>query len=201
MEVKEIQIKFLSLEPTEAVKEYVHKKLAKVENFLERATKGEVIIKERIKSRGVDKDFRVDINIYLPKSTVIVQEEGEDVYALIDKSVDVLTRRLKRYHDKLSQWEGKTPWKVIAAEEAMAEFESEDSVEDYDGYSDYIPKISVHKKIEDMRPLEDAEAIEEMELMGFNQLLFRSKRGKFCMVYKREDGTYGLVEPADGLEA
>jgi putative sigma-54 modulation protein len=201
MEVKEIQIKFISLEPTEAVKDYVYKKLSKIDNFLEKAIKADVVIRERIQRRGVDKDFRVDINIYLPKCPVIVQEEGEDVYALIDKSVDVLTRRLKRYNDKLSQWEGKKPWKVVAAEEAIAEFGSEDDLEDYESYTNYVPKISVHKKIEDMRPLEDAEAIEEMELMGFNQLLFRSKRGKFCMVYKREDGTYGLVEPADSADS
>ncbi len=196
MQVQETQIKFISMDSTEALKDYVFKKLSKVDNFLERATKAEVILSESVHKRGVDKDFRVDINISLPKSLVIVQEEGEDIYALIDKSVDILTRRLRRYYDKLSQWEGKTPWKVLEAEEALAKYESQE--EDYD-YSDYIPKIAVHKKIEDMRPLEDAEAIEEMELKGFNQLLFKSKRNKFCMVYKREDGTYGLVEPMDDI--
>ncbi|GEM_PF-229202 len=195
MEINEIQIKFISMDSTEAIKNYVFKKLGKVENFLEKATKGEVVLHEKTQTRGVDEDFRIDININLPGSFVVVQEEGEDLYALIDKAVDVLTRRLKRYHDKLSQWEGKTPWKVIAAEEAMAEYEPED--EEYGNYADYTPQIAVHKKIEDLRPLEDAEAIEKMELMGFDQLLFKSKRGKYCMVYRRGDGTYGLVEPME----
>ena len=195
MEVNEIQIKFISMESTEAIKDYVFRKLGKVENFLEKATKGEVFLHEKTQTRGVDEDFRIDINIHLPQSLVVVQEEGEDLYALIDKAVDVLARRLKRYHDKLSQWEGKKSWKVIAAEEAMVEYESGD--EDFDNYADYTPKIAVHKKIDDLRPLEEAEAIEKMQLMGFDQLLFKNKNGKYCMLYRRNDGTYGLVEPME----
>jgi putative sigma-54 modulation protein len=65
---------------------------------------------------------------------------------------------------------------------------------------EYVPKIAVRKKLEDLSPLEEGEAIEKMELSGFNQMLFRSKKtGLISMVYKREDGTYGLVEPVEGL--
>ena len=195
MKVEELQIKFISMEPTEAIKNYVVQKVGKVENFLEKAVKGEVVLKERVQRRGVDKDFRIDINISLPNSLVVVQEAGEDLYAIIDKGVDVLTRRLKRYFDKLSQWEGKEPWKVVHAQESNAKFETEEG----DQYTDYVPQIAVHKRIEDMRPREYAEAIEEMELMGFNQLLFKNKLGQYSMLYKREDGTYGLVEPAENL--
>lgn len=184
------------MDSTEAIKDYVLQKVGKVENFLERAVKGEVVLKERVQRRGVDKDFRIDINISLPNSLVIVQEAGEDLYAIIDKAVDVLARRLKRYYDKLSQWEGKEPWKIVHAQETLAEFEEK---EEGDDYSNYVPKIAVYKKIEDMRPKDYAEAIEEMELMGFNQFLFKNKQGQYSMLYKREDGSYGLVEPSENL--
>ncbi|KKP41634.1 MAG: hypothetical protein UR32_C0019G0026 [candidate division WS6 bacterium GW2011_GWE2_33_157] len=37
-----------------------------------------------------------------------------------------------------------------------------------------------------------------MELLGYDQFLFRSKStGKISMIYKREQGGYGLIEPAD----
>ncbi len=181
------------MDSTEAIKSYVLQKMGKVDNFLEKAIKGEVVLKERVQRRGVDKDFRIDINISLPNSLVIVQEAGEDLYAIMDKATDVLTRRLKRYHEKLSQWEGQEPWKIVHAQETLSEYE----VEQEDGaFQDYVPKIAVHKKIDDLQPKEYAEAIEEMELRGFNQFLFRNKQGQFAMLYKRQDGTYGLVEPA-----
>ena len=193
MKVEEVQIKFLSMEPTEAIKNYVIQKVGKVDNFLEKAVKAEVVLKERMQRRGVEKDFRIDINVSLPNNLVIVQEAGEDLYAIIDKAVDVLTRRLRRYNDKLSQWEGKEPWKVVHAQESMPD------VEEYDDYVDYVPKIAVHKKIDDLQPKEYAEAIEEMELRGFSQFLFKNKQGQFAMLYKREDGSYGLVEPSEDL--
>lgn len=196
MKIEELQIKFISMDSTEAIKDYVFQKVGKYENLLEKAIKGEVILKERVHRRGVDKDFRIDINISMPKSLIIVQEAGEDLYAIIDKATDTLARRLKRYSDRLSQWEGEEPWKIVHAQEALAEFEPE---EEYEQYSDYVPKIAVHKKIEDLHPRDYAEAIEEMELKGFNQFLFKNKKGQFAMIYKRQDGSYGLVEPADDL--
>jgi putative sigma-54 modulation protein len=196
MKVEDLQIKFISMDSTEAIKDYVIQKIGKLDNFLERATKGEVVLKERVQRRGVDKDFRIDINISMPNSLIIVQEAGEDLYAIIDKAVDVLARRLKRYQDKLSQWEGEEPWKVVHAAEALAEFEPE---EDFDEYADYVPKIAVYKKIKDLKPRDYAEAIEEMELKGFNQFLFKNKKGQFSMIYKRDDGSYGLVEPSEEI--
>ncbi len=193
MKVEDLQIKFISMDSTEAIKSYVIQKVGKVENFLEKAVKVEVVLKERVQRRGVDKDFRIDINVSLPNNLVIVQEAGEDLYVIIDKAVDVLARRLKRYYDKLSQWEGKEPWKIVHAKESMPE------VEEYEDYVDYVPEIAVHKKIDDLQPKEYAEAIEEMELRGFNQYLFKNKQGQFAMLYKREDGSYGLVEPSDEL--
>jgi len=67
-----------------------------------------------------------------------------------------------------------------------------------ESYTNYVPTIKIRKKVEDMSPLEEGEAIERMELLGYDQILFRSKEsGKISMIYRRKDGSYGLVEPAD----
>ncbi len=116
------------------------------------------------------------------------------MYAIIDQASDTLARRLKRYQERKSYWEGVTPWKVIEADANMEEIK-EDTLEQY---SDYTPIIATRKKIEDMTPLEEGEAIEKMELLGYDQYLFKNKAtGKFSMIYKRIKGGYGLVEPAD----
>ena len=48
-----------------------------------------------------------------------------------------------------------------------------------------------------MSPLEEGEAIERMEMLGYDSYLFRSnKTDKISLVYKRKDGSYGIVEPA-----
>ncbi|MFA5623059.1 MAG: ribosome-associated translation inhibitor RaiA [Candidatus Dojkabacteria bacterium] len=193
MNIEDIQITFVGMDPTDALKKYVVEKIEKHKHLWEDATSIEVFLKDTVYSRGVEHDFRIDINVFLPNSAVRVEESGPDMYANIDEASDTLARRLKRYIDKKSYWEGATPWKVLEANAQLRR-----PVEVVDDYSDYVPSISVRKKIEDMSPLEEGEAIEKMELLGYDQLLFRSKKtGKISMIYRRYTGDYGLVEPAD----
>jgi len=195
MEKDQIQISFIGMEPTESLKKYLLEKLFKKENLLEETTGIEVYLKQQKNFKGIKDDFRIDIDVHLPKADVRVEEIGSDMYANIDKATDIIFRRLKRYHDQKAHWEGNESWRVLEAELTQPE---EDDIDDY---SDYVPKIAKRKTVEDMSPLEEGEAIERMELMGYDQYLFRSKRtNKISMLYKRKSGGYGLVEPADGIE-
>ena len=188
-----IQIQFLGLKPTQPIKKYILEKIEKHKHLYKEATSIEVYVKENVNRRGVDSDFRIDINVVLPKSTVRVEVVGSNMYANIDQASDIMARRLKRYNDRKKYWEGSIPWRVLEADVL-----NEDLKEQDDEFSLYIPKIAVRKKVEDMSPMEEAEAIERMELWGYNQLLFRNKAtGKISMVYRREKGDYGLVEPTD----
>lgn len=195
MNSKDIQITFVGMEPTDAIKQYCIEKISKYEHLYSEATSIEVTLKEYVNSRGVKNDFRVDITLKLPNSLVRVEVTGEDMYANVDEATETMARRLKRYHERKAYWEGATPWRVLEADALR------DDLTDYfelDDYSDYTPQIAVRKKIEDMSPIEEAEAIERMELSGYDQILFRNKStGKITMVYKREQGGYGLVEPKD----
>lgn len=199
MEEKDIQISFVGMEPTEALRKYVLEKIMKKSILFSDATSTEVFLKEFTHSKGIEHDFRIDINVKLPNTVVRVEERGSDMYANIDKGTDILFRRLKRYGDKKEYWEGKASWKIMEAEEALKALEDE-SKEELDNYADYIPKIAKRKVVEDMSPIEEGEAIERMELAGYDQYLFRNKsNNKICMLYKRKQGGYGLVEPKEGI--
>jgi putative sigma-54 modulation protein len=190
MTPKDIQITFVGMEPTEALKKYVKEKIGKYKKLWKKATRVEVFLKENVNARGVKNDFRVDINVYLPQTKVRVEQTGKDMYANIDKASDILARRLKRYQERKKFWEGETPWKVLEAKMAN---ESDQEV-DQNHYS-YIPKIKTRKTITDLEKYEELEAVERMELSGYNQMMFRNRKtGKICMAYKREYGGYGLVE-------
>lgn len=193
MTIKDIQITFVGMDPTEALKKYVIEKIGKYEHLLIDAIGGDVVLKEYTNRKGIKNDFRVDITITLPRSSVRVEVNGENMYANIDEASDTLARRLKRYLDRKAYWEGVTPWKVLEADAMLKDIDDEK-----ESYTNYVPTIKIRKKVEDMSPLEEGEAIERMELLGYDQILFRSKEsGKISMIYRRKDGSYGLVEPAD----
>ncbi len=180
------------MEPTEALKSYVKEKISKYENLLDDATSIEVFLKESKSNRGVNDDFRIDINVSLPETRIRVEQRGENMYANIDEASDVLNRRLTRYNEMKDHWSGEKPWKMTEAEMSM------NNEEDTETNVIYIPKITKRKTMDDMTPLEEAEAIERMEMAGYDQYLFKNKStNKISMIYRRIDGGYGLVEPKD----
>jgi putative sigma-54 modulation protein len=190
-----IDVKYVGMKSSKALKDYIVEKIKKKEALLEDATSIEIFFKNNKHSRGVDEDFRVDININLPNSPVRVEQEGEDMYANIDLAMDTLDRRLKRYSDRKEHWEGIKPWKVLEAEAALEALTDEIESEPKD-YSEYVTGIVKRKVIKDMKPIQEAEAIERMELSGYDQYLFKNKNtGKISMIYRRNYGGYGLVEP------
>lgn len=192
-----INISFTGMEPSDALKSYLEEKITKHEELFKDISSVDVVLKENVNAKGVDKDFTLMVNVILPRAVVRVQESGEDMYAIIDKGTDVLVRRLRRYYDRRSNWDGTTPWRVLEAQEAL-EVEVDEVVE---SYSDYAPKISLRKKLSDLTPMPEGEAIEKMELMGDRQILFKnSATGKVSMIYTERDGNYVLVEPSDSLE-
>jgi len=189
------KVTFIGMDASDSLKEYIVEKLGRKESLLEDSTSIEIFFKQNKYTRGVDEDFRVDINVNLPNSLVRVEQSGADMYANIDMAIDTLNRRLSRYSDRKEHWEGIKPWKVLEAEAAL-EALTEEVEDELDDYSDYVPSIATRKVIKNMEVLEEAEAIERMELSGYDQFLFKNKgTGKISMVYRRRQGGYGLVEP------
>lgn len=190
MNKEDIRYTFLGMDSSDALKEYAWEKISKREDLLDHATSIEVAFRQSKAKKGVDSDFRIDISVDLPETPVRVEERGEDMYANIDLAADTLIRRLQRYVDRKASWSGEKDWKVEEGEPTLDQL-------DIDDYSDYIPKIVRRKKITDTSPLEEGEAIERMEMLGYDFFLFRNKStDKVSAIYRRKDGSYGIVEPS-----
>jgi len=194
MGLPDIQVSGNGMDITDAIHEYIVQKMTKYERIFDVATTIKVECTAHVAARGVDQDFRVEISMHLPRVVARVEKDGGDLYAIVDEITDVLARKVKRYKDKLRQWEGKIPWKIA---EAGASLDTEDLSEDV--YTQgYTPRVVKRKKIEDCTPISEEEAIERMEMLGHESFLFKSRDTKrFAMVYKRKRGGYGIVEPCE----
>ena len=190
MNKEDIRYTFLGMDSSDALKNYIWEKLNKREDLLKHATSLEVAFRQSKATKGVVNDFRVDISVDLPETPVRVEQRGEDMYANIDLAVDTFVRRLQRYVDMKARWSGEEEWRVDDGEVTGDHLELDD-------YVDYTPKIVRRKKIEDTSPLEEGEAIERMDMLGYDFFLFRNKKtDKMSVVYRRKDGSYGIVEPS-----
>ena len=191
LEENNICVSFVGMDPTDSLRDYVIEKITKKEDLLKDATSINVFLKQETSNKGVKDDFRININVALPETAIRVEERGFDMYANIDLAIDTLNRRLKRYIDMKDRWAGQKSWRI-------QEEEDEEDMDLIDDYTHYVPKVSKRKKVDNMSPIEEAEAIERMEMLGYDQFLFKNKEtDKISMIYRRRDGTYGLIEPKD----
>lgn len=188
----DIRISARKMDLTDAIKAYCEDKIKKYDYLLETATDIAVELTETSTHRGTSQDFTIEIDVHLPNARIIVRQNGPDIYALIDSSTDVLSRRLKRYKEQLRNWEGEDGWKtefVENLEESM-----DDLVEEVEDYSGYIPKISKRIKLEESAPIHEAQAIEHMELMGLTSYLFKNaETGGWSLIRKTNKG-YEVVD-------
>ena len=68
------------------------------------------------------------------------------------------------------------------------ELELEESFEDDD-------QVVLKRKKIDMKPMDEEEAMLQMEMLGHDFFIYKDRDTKrICILYKRKDGNYGLIE-------
>lgn len=166
-----------NIEVTDALKDITEKKLSRLDKFFQEDVEGNVVY-------SVERNWKVlEITINLPGTILRVEEASDDMYAAIDKAVDVLERQIRKYKTKLQKrYQGGETIRfdnVLPLEEEL----------------DERPRIVKTKRFE-MKPMNVDEAILQMELLGHNFFVFMNADiDQVSVVYKRRDGNYGLIEP------
>jgi ribosomal subunit interface protein len=101
--MNQINITGRGIKLTEPLKNYINKKISKLNKLFNKSISVYCEIKETKTRIGVNRLFTVEVSISLPRAYIKVQKEGYDVYQLIDEIEPVLQRRVKKYWDKLRE--------------------------------------------------------------------------------------------------
>lgn len=108
--------------------------------------------------------------------------------AAVDKAVDIIESQIVRHKGRMRN-------KVRQNAAFKAEYESipireEDLAQEEDGIV-----IEKSKRFE-LRPMDAEEAVMQMELLGHGFFVFLdASSDTINVVYKRKNGTYGIIEP------
>lgn len=118
------------------------------------------------------------------KGTIFRAEEvTSDMYVGLDGIVDKLSSQMSRFKTKLQKKH--KDHKEFVFEE-LPELSTPDSLE----------AQIVRKKNFDLIPMTSEEAVMQMELLEHNFYIFMNMESEsVAVVYKRKDGSYGLLEP------
>jgi len=183
-----IQVKGKNIEVTDALRNYVEKKLQKLEKYFHDIREASVILSVQ---RGMHM-----VEVQLEGDGILLRGEerrGTDMYGSIDQVVEKLEIRVKKFKGKLY---GKTTETGPREKVALKEQKLTEAFGPAEDIEPVFPEIIRTKRFA-MKPMTPEEAAQQMELLHHTFFVFRnSDTEDVNVVYKREDGGYGLIEPA-----
>ncbi len=174
---------------TEALREYATRKIGKLERYFERPLDTDVHVTLSV----VRELHSIEVTIPIPGLLLRGEERSEDMYASIDLVMEKLEQQIRKHKSKLTRKtrhnsEQRAVFKEVSVAPIVAVLDEEDADED-----DYDV---VKTKRFQFKPMDIDEAILQMNLVGHNFYVFaNSDTAKVSVVYKRNDGRYGLIEP------
>ncbi len=171
-----------NIEVTPAIREYIEKKVSKLERYFNESPNASVSVNLKVYQ---DKKSKVEITIPMKNLVLRAEELHEDMYAAIDLITDKLERQIRKHKTKVNR-----------------KFRGQDSIKDVapiftevDAGGDEDDLELVRTKRFDLKPMDSEEAILQMNLLGHSFYVFHNAdTNNTNVVYKRKDGRYGLIE-------
>lgn len=164
------------MQVSEPLKARVEKKLGKLERYFRDEPEATVRFKKQKGARNI-----VEITVNAGGTILRAEESSNDMYLSIDHAVDKIESQLRRYRTKLDKRIRTNELEPVA--EAAPEYE--EAVYDV-----------VRTKKFSVKPMSVEDAITQMELLGHDFFLFLNEDSETMNVlYRRHDGSYGLLQP------
>ena len=164
---------------TDKIKDYVEKKLGKLDKFFRDESEARVVI-GTIK----DNDY-IEATIYAGGMMYRAEASDKEILAAIDKIVDVIERQIRKNKTRLEKKikRDATLDNMLLSGNTYTEGEETKEFE------------IVKTKRFTVKPMSSEEAVLQMNLLGHNFFVFKNQEtDEMNIVYKRKDGKYAIIE-------
>jgi putative sigma-54 modulation protein len=188
----QLSVTFRHMEGSDALKEHAREKLDKIKKYFPDPIMAHVVLSTE---RGYQ--HCADVNIQLHNGLTIKGSEAtEDMYSSIDLVMAKIERQVRRYKEKIRGHKGSDDLSSIPIQVSVLTEEEATTGGDGDGAHAQAPRSSVvHTEHIPARTLSVDEALMQLNLGGGNFLVFRNSQSSHVnVVYRRDDGKYGLIE-------
>lgn len=185
----EVEIYTKNMELTDRIKDYVDKKVGKLDRYLPDIDEARVDI-SFVKSARSSTDRQVAQITIRGKGFILRSEErATDVFTAMDAALEKMERQIERFKGKRNR--GRGDGKSAAEVTVVPQAEDEGN--------EAIPTIARRKTFQ-LQPMNELEAIEQMALLGHENfyIFFNPDTNSINVLYRRRDGNYGLIEPIYG---
>ena len=176
----QISFTFRNMEAGEWLKEYVGKKIARIERYIDKPVNASVVL-------AVEKFRNVaEINLSAKGINLQGREEAKEMTLAVDNVIDKVERQIKKYKQKTRNHKD-------AASRGEAVASGEPSAEEYEEY-DEDSKVAETRKVV-LEPMSLDDAILKMDESKNRFVVYRdSSSENVSVIYRRDDGRYLLIE-------
>lgn len=164
-----------------AAREDIEAKILSLEKLFNRSES----LNANVLCKGYDKYSVVEVTIPMKNIILRAESKGDTLYLAVDDAVEKIERQLLRHKKKVNS--------IIRKREGVANYFS-DLVESSEK-EENEQKMIKNKEIE-LSVMTVDEAITQMELLDHDFYMFINEENhKHTIVYLRQDGGYGVIEP------
>ena len=175
---------------TDNTREYVEKKAGKLERYLQEIDQVRIELSHAKSARNALDRQVAQITVHGKGFILRSEERADDIHAAFDTALDKIQRQIDRYKGKhhRGRGDGRSAAEVVEEEELPV-----------DETGELLPLIRRRKKFI-VLPMTEDEALEQMRLLGHNNffIFFNAEQNAIQVLYRRHNGTYGLIEPVVG---
>jgi putative sigma-54 modulation protein len=174
----ELSIFARNMEVTPRLREHVEMKVGRLDRYLPSIDEARVDLTVENTRRAAHRQI-AQLTVRVPGTILRAEERNQDMFAAIDAVLDKMYRQIARYKGRRQD-----RWHAVVEAPPVEELVEEDEGE------------IVRVKRFEVRPMTPEEAIEQMELLGHQfYVFFNADEDGINVVYKRDNGDYGLLQP------
>ncbi len=184
----QVVVKGKNMDVNDRLKKFVEGKIGRLQRVLPDIAEAEVeLCSTKTKSAGTQ--YVVEVTLKANGALIRGEQSAADAYTAMDAVLGKIDRQIARYKTKKfgafnkGAAEAKSPAAVAVEEEIAPVEEGEEG-------------RLVRTKRFAMKPMDVEEALDQMQLLGHTFFVFNNaETGRVSVVYRREDGNFGLIEP------
>ena len=183
-----VEVQTRQIRLTERIEEYVAKKAGNLDHYLPAIDEARVELAHYKAARDANDRNVAQITVFGKGFTLRSEERSDEALAAFDKALDNMQRQIERYKGKKyhGRGDGRSASDVV-----------DDVIDEETG--ELSPLFAKRKKFV-LYPMTEAEALVQMRNLGHDNffVFYNAETSKVNVLYRRRNGSYGLIEPELG---
>lgn len=185
-----VEVQARNLHLNDSLKEYVVTRAEKLERYLQEIDEIRVELSHIKTARSAADRNVAQITVHGRGFMLRTEERADETHAAFDSALDKMQRQVERYKGKHTRGrgDGRSAAEVVDMDDLPL-----------DETGELLPMVARRKKFA-LVPMNEDEAVEQMRLLGHDNffIFYNGESNKINVLYRRRNGTYGLIEPEIG---